>query len=65
MDITGREEDTVATALFDAQWDENRAIEILLEDGDRLNDWEETGSKKRKNKNNKQAADDAKVLFPF
>ena len=62
MDITGREEDTVATALFDAQWDEHRAIELLLEDGDRLNDWEESGSKKRKNKQ-KQFADEAKVLF--
>ena len=24
MDITGKEEDDVATALFDAGWDENR-----------------------------------------
>jgi hypothetical protein len=58
MDITGKEEDAVSTALFDAAWDENRAIEILLEDGDQLSAWEESGSKKRKNKL-KQAADDA------
>ena len=58
MDITGKEEDAVSTALFDAAWDENRAIEILLEDGDQLSAWDESGSKKRKNKL-KQAADDA------
>jgi hypothetical protein len=65
MDITGMEEDAVATALFDAAWDENRAVEILLEDGDQMSAWEESGSKKKKNKL-KQAADEAnKVIYPF
>ena len=63
MDFTGLEEDAVATALFDAQWDEQRAIELLLEESEQLTAWEETGSKKKKNKN-KQAADEAaKVHF--
>jgi len=57
MDITGMAEDAVATALFDAAWDEQKAIELLLEDGDHLTAWEETGSKKRKNKS-KQSAED-------
>jgi len=30
MDITGMAEDAVATALFDAAWDEQKAIELLL-----------------------------------
>ena len=36
------------TALFDAGWDENRAVDLLLEDGDHLTAWEETGKKNRK-----------------
>ena len=30
MDVTGKPEDEVATALFDAGWDESRAVELLL-----------------------------------
>ena len=30
MDVTGKPEDEVATALFDAGWDESRAIGKLL-----------------------------------
>ena len=41
-------EDEVATALFDCSWDEQRAIEMLLEDGGDLGSWEETGKKKKK-----------------
>lgn len=52
IDITGREEDEVATALFDAGWDQNRAVELLLEGG--MSAWEETGKKKKK----KQPAED-------
>ena len=47
MDVTGKPEDEVATALFDAGWDESRAVELLLEDGDHLTAWEETGKKKK------------------
>ncbi len=47
MDITGKPEDVVATALFDAAWDESRAVELLLEEGDHLSAWEETGKKKK------------------
>ena len=47
MDVTGKPEDEVATALFDAGWDESRAVELLLEDGDHLSAWEETGKKKK------------------
>lgn len=47
MDVTGKPEDEVATALFDAAWDESRAVELLLEDGDHLSAWEETGKKKK------------------
>ena len=50
MDVTGKPEDEVATALFDASWDESRAIELLLEDGDHLSAWEETGKKKKAKK---------------
>ena len=64
MDITGMEEDAVATALFDSAWDENRAIELLLEDGDQMSAWEESGSKKKKNKL-KQAADEANKVIRF
>lgn len=56
MDITGKPEDAVATALFDAGWDENRAVDLLLEDGDHLTAWEETGKKNRKKQ--KQSAED-------
>ncbi len=57
MDITGKQEEEVATALFDAAWDRDRAVELLLEGGGG-GGWEETGKKKKK----KQAADD-KVRF--
>ncbi len=53
MDITGKPEEEVATALFDAGWEQNRAVELLLEGGGG-GAWEETGKKKRK----KQAADE-------
>jgi len=48
MDITGKTEDEVATALFDCSWDETKAIELLLEEGGGLGSWEETGKKKKK-----------------
>ena len=57
MDITGKEEDEVATALFDAGWDENRAVELLLEGGSSHGAWEESGGKKKK-KQLKQAAEE-------
>jgi len=47
MDITGKSEDEVATALFDCAWDETKAIELLLEEGG-LGSWETTGQKKKK-----------------
>jgi len=47
MDITGKSEDEVATALFDCGWDETKAIELLLEEGG-LGSWETTGQKKKK-----------------
>ena len=62
MDFTGLEEDAVATALFDAQWDEQRAIELLLEEAEQLTAWEETGPKKKKNKNKLAADETAKVM---
>jgi len=46
MEITGKTEDDVATALFDTDWDETKAIELLLEGG--MGGWEETGKKKTK-----------------
>ena len=57
MDITGKAEEIVATALFDAGWDENLAIGMLLEGGDQLTAWEETGKGGKKKKKEK-AADD-------
>ena len=63
MDITGKPEDAVATALFDAGWDENRAVELLLEDGEHLTAWEETGKKGKKKQ--KQSAEDGKVSLIF
>jgi len=50
MDITGKSEDEVATALFDCGWDAARAIDMLLEEGgaDGMGSWEETGKKKKK-----------------
>eukprot|EP00095_Tigriopus_kingsejongensis_P005358 maker-scaffold34_size539781-snap-gene-2.9 protein:Tk05358 transcript:maker-scaffold34_size539781-snap-gene-2.9-mRNA-1 annotation:"protein lingerer-like" len=56
IDITGREEDEVATALFDAGWDQNRAIELLLEGG--ISAWEETGKKKKKKQPVEENKDD-------
>ena len=63
MDITGKEEDEVATALFDAGWDENRAVELLLEGGSSHGAWEESGSKKKK-KQLKQAAEEKVKSWP-
>ena len=57
IDITGKPEEIVATALFDAGWDENLAIGMLLEGGDQLTAWEETGKGGKKKKKEK-AADD-------
>jgi len=48
MDITGKSEDEVATALFDCGWDETRAIELLFDESSGLGSWEETGKKKKK-----------------
>ena len=48
IDITGKTEDEVATALFDSSWDVQRAVEMLLEEGNDLGSWEETGKKKKK-----------------
>ena len=48
IDITGKPEDAVATALYDAGWDEHRAIDLLLEGGEHLTAWEETGKKGKK-----------------
>lgn len=58
MDVTGKPEDEVATALFDAGWDESRAVELLLEDGDHLSAWEETGKKKKGKKANEADKED-------
>merc|ERR1712020_242429 len=58
MDVTGKPEDEVATALFDAGWDESRAVELLLEDGDHLSAWEETGKKKKSKKSTTTEKDD-------
>lgn len=57
MDVTGKPEDEVATALFDAGWDESRAVELLLEDGDHLSAWEETGKKKKGKKSSEEKDD--------
>lgn len=61
MDITGKAEEIVATALFDAGWDENLAIGMLLEGGDQLTAWEETGKGGKKKKQQKNQAADDKV----
>lgn len=58
MDITGKTEDEVGTALFDCGWDETKAIEMLIEEGG-LGSWEETGKKKKK----KEKADNNKENF--
>ena len=66
MDITGKAEEIVATALFDAGWDENLAIGMLLEGGDQLTAWEETGKGGKKKKQQKsQAADDKVHIWVF
>jgi len=57
IDITGKSEEIVATALFDAGWDENLAIGMLLEGGDQLTAWEETGKGGKKKKKEKTADD--------
>jgi len=54
MDITGKSEDEVATALFDCAWDETKAIELLLEEGG-LGSWETTGQKKKKKADKEEA----------
>ena len=61
MDITGKAEEIVATALFDAGWDENLAIGMLLEGGDQLTAWEETGKGGKTKKQQKNQATDDKV----
>ena len=63
VDITGKSEEIVATALFDAGWDENLAIGMLLEGGDQLTAWEETGKGGKKKKQQKSQAADDKVRF--
>ena len=63
MDITGKAEEIVATALFDAGWDENLAVGMLLEGGDQLTAWEETGKGGKKKKQQKSQASDDKVRF--
>ena len=42
MEITGKSEDDVATALFDCNWDETVAIEMLLDESSGFGSWEET-----------------------
>ena len=61
MDITGKAEEIVATALFDAGWDENLAIGMLLEGGDQLTAWEETGKGGKKKKKEKAADDKVNI----
>jgi len=56
MEITGKSEDEVATALFDCNWDETKAIELLLEEGGGLGGWEETGKKKTKKSDKDEAS---------
>ena len=63
MDITGKAEEIVATALFDAGWDENLAVGMLLEGGDQLTAWEETGKGGKKKKQQKSQASDDKVRW--
>ena len=46
-------EDEVATALFDSSWDVQRAVEMLLEEGNDFGSWEETGKKKKKKQERK------------
>ena len=66
IDITGKPEDAVATALYDAGWDEHRAIDLLLEGGDHLTAWEETGKKgKKKAKQSADDKDDAEDMDAF
>ena len=52
----GKSEDEVATALFDCNWDETKAIELLLEEGGGLGGWEETGKKKTKKSDKDEAS---------
>merc|ERR1719510_2624867 len=56
MEITGKSEDEVATALFDCNWDETKAIELLLEEGGGLGGWEETKKKKTKKSDKDEAS---------
>ena len=55
-DCSGKSEDEVATALFDCNWDETKAIELLLEEGGGLGGWEETGKKKAKKSDKDEAS---------
>jgi len=49
MEITGKSEDDVATALFDCDWDETKAIELLLDqESSGFGSWEDAGKKKTK-----------------
>ena len=52
----GKSEDEVATALFDCNWDETKAIELLLEEGGGMSGWEETGKKKAKKSEKDEAS---------
>merc|ERR1712112_143670 len=56
IDITGKSEYEVATALFDCGWDPTKAIEMLLEEGGTggMGSWEETGKKKKKKNQKKE-----------
>ena len=44
--------------VFFTGWDESRAVELLLEDGDHLSAWEETGKKKKSKKSTTTEKDD-------
>jgi len=58
IDITGKSEDEVATALFDCGWDPTKAIEMLLDEGGTggMGSWEETGKKKKKKNQEEEKA---------
>ena len=56
MEITGKSEDDVATALFDCNWDETKAVELLLDDSAGFGSWEETGKKKTKKSDKDEAS---------
>ena len=39
--------------MFDSSWDVQRAVEMLLEEGNDFGSWEETGKKKKKKQERK------------